>query len=233
MFAVVCLAFLNVLGCARTVTSLQLGGNDVVFTVNVSDAIESGNRYYFVFSGSSTEITLPNLGDYFVAPGEGDFSEGSLKEFGPDPTTINAYYREYFNTWSDVILLDVTNPSDNAGASTYLVKSGGSAFPATTTQNTSFSATVPNNIEAPYLPSSTQIKCRVPISQFSPGFSTGARIYFKLLTVADNRALSDVTEGILYVENTAAADRSGSESGDARSGAHGSLDITSWSVRVE
>ena len=228
-----CGALLSLCGCARTVTSLQLAGNDLVFTVNVSSEIQNGNRYYVIISGSSTDIAVPALGDYFVAPGEGDFDESKLKEFGPDPTTINAYYREYFDTWSDVILFDITDKSSNSGASTYLIKSGLASFPDTVTQNTIYSPTIPNNIEAPYMPGTTQLRCHIPLSQFSVAYAQGARIYFKILTVSDSRILSDLTDGSVYVENTAAADNRGSEAGDAYAGSHGSFDITSWIARVE
>ena len=221
-------------GCARTVTSLQLAGNDLVLTVNLSSAIQDGNRYYVLFSGSGTQnIELPSLGDYFVAPGEGDFSEGSLKQFDAQPSTINAYYRNFFFSWSDVVLFDVNNASSSTGADASLIRSATGAFADTTTDNTSYSATVPSNIDTPYFPSTTQLTLTIPISQLSPAFAQGDNIYFKVLAVSDDRILSDVIDGSLSVENTSGDQNSGTDSSDRYSGSAASLEITTWSIRIQ
>ena len=242
---VLCMAFfiLSAAGCARTVTSLQLAGNDLVLTFNLSAPIQNGNRYYVVFSSSTTadNVVLPALGDYFVAPGEGDYSDGLLKQFDSEVPSINTYYFHFFNTWSDVILFNVTNESSSAGANPYLVQSGSGVFPddigddANTTFNPIFSV-----IEAPYFPTTTQIRLALPISQLSPSFALGDHIYFKILavnssTAATNpRILADLVEGTLSVENTSGALSSGSDDGaDRFSGSDASLEITSWSVQIQ
>ena len=223
-------------GCARTVTSLQLAGNDVVITVNLASTLQNGNRYYAIFSNSSTlDIQLPALGDYFVAPGEGDFDEGLLKQFDALPSTINVYYRNFFYSWSDVVLFDVNNESSSTGADASLVRSGTGAFPSDIENdtNTTFNATIPNNIETPYFPSTTQLTLTLPLSQLSPSFAQGDVIYFKVVSVDDNRILSDLIDGFLSIENTSGAATSGSDGTDRYSGAAASLELTTWSAQIQ
>lgn len=117
-------------GCARTVTDkntiLQMEV-EMTFRGQVNS---SAYHYFFIVSGAGSP-TLPNpsLQEYFPSPGLTlDINNLHFRNKGADQEArTNFYYTEYFDTWSDYIIV--------ADDQAQLIKSRASSFDATTTEN--------------------------------------------------------------------------------------------------
>ena len=139
------------LGCARTVTDKNMTLN-LRFEVTFEEAIDTSKyNYLIIFSKiSSPNITLPNIyngstDQYFPTPGRNYLEEPLILL----SQTINQLYDDYFDTWSDYILIN--------NDETLLYSSRSSNF-ETTSDNLTYTEEISFNIDNSYSNGDTKIK---------------------------------------------------------------------------
>lgn len=97
-FVICSLSFL-LAGCAKTVTTLPVIGNQLSIEITFRGNIDTAaNRYYVVFGNDFPKT--PYTGSYFFAPGE-VYDQNRLDV----STEASYYYTNYFSGWNDFILL--------------------------------------------------------------------------------------------------------------------------------
>lgn len=98
---VISLLFLLLLmtGCSRTVTKIVDYGSQLTVTVNFRDTVDVTNhRYFVVFStveAYSIPLPPPDSTDEFLEPGT-----------APRVGDMSAYFSKYYSTWSAYIIVD-------------------------------------------------------------------------------------------------------------------------------
>lgn len=102
MLRVTCYALVVLLlgGCARTVTPVVTYGNQMTVEVTLKGTMDiNANRYFLVLASSSGfKVPLPppdNITYEFLEPGT-----------QPQQGSIEAYYANYYSTWSGYIMLE-------------------------------------------------------------------------------------------------------------------------------
>lgn len=90
-------------GCARTVTTIGIVGNQFTLEVRFKGDIDPGtNRYTVIFGAVAPQSPTPP--DYFIAPGEAvDTNRFKTAQ------NLDYYYQNYFSTWQDFIALESGN----------------------------------------------------------------------------------------------------------------------------
>ncbi|MBN3032914.1 MAG: hypothetical protein JW873_02350 [Candidatus Saganbacteria bacterium] len=99
------LLVVSLVGCAKTVTNVNFGSTLTVTVTLRGSADVTNNRYFLVLSSSPTfKVPLPPPNNYvggityeFLEP------DGTLPKDGI--TSLEAYYTNYFSTWSGYVVL--------------------------------------------------------------------------------------------------------------------------------
>ncbi len=102
LYLVSCLLVIFVLGCARTVTQVEGYGDEMKIEVTLRGTAEiTANRYFLVLSRDANyKIPLPPPDIVEDAP---EFIEpGMIPQIG----SPEAYYNEFYSTWSGYIVLE-------------------------------------------------------------------------------------------------------------------------------
>lgn len=102
MYLASCILFLATSGCSRTVTPLVVYGDQLLVEVTMRGTIDpDNNRYFMVLSADPNyKEPLPPPDQLDVAP---EFIEpGDTPQTG----TPEAYYNNFFNTWSGYVVVD-------------------------------------------------------------------------------------------------------------------------------
>jgi len=90
------------LGCARTVTSLVTYGDQMKLEVTLRGTMEVNNNRYFLVLSSSADYKIP-LPPPDIIESAPEFIEPGMTPFlGSE----EAYYTNYFSTWSGYVILD-------------------------------------------------------------------------------------------------------------------------------
>lgn len=93
------LALLAVAGCSRTVTSIVDYGSQLTITANFRETIDlTNNRYFVVFStveAYSIPLPPPDSTDEFLEPG-----------VAPRVGDMSTYFSKYYSTWAAYIIVD-------------------------------------------------------------------------------------------------------------------------------
>lgn len=88
-----------VAGCSRTVTKIVDYGSQLTVTVNFRDTLDvTNNRYFVVFStveAYSLPLPPPDSTDEFLEPGA-----------APRVGDMSAYFSKYYSTWSAYLIVD-------------------------------------------------------------------------------------------------------------------------------
>lgn len=86
-------------GCAKTVTQLPNVGNQLNIEIVMRGDMDSSKYSYYILFGSSSPV-IPYIDKYFFAPGENyDQDKMDIEK------KLDYYYKTYFSTWSDFIVL--------------------------------------------------------------------------------------------------------------------------------
>ncbi len=158
------------LGCARTVTD-----KSSLLQIDIEIALRaplSSDDYVAIVFNTTTPPTTPSASvqSYFPLPGQ------TIKEEDP-PISVETYYEEYFNTWSDYILCQVGGPSFYA--------SGSSGFPATTTDNTSIAPKTTFTVVQNFQSSTATLKLSFFVGEIA-NTTAGSTLYINILTTQRN-----------------------------------------------
>jgi hypothetical protein len=124
-----------IIGCARTVTDRVVTLNFQA-TISLRENVDINNvNYLLIFSKvADPAITLPiinpSLDLYFPTPGTTfELEDPTFAETYAE-TGVTSFYEDYFDTWSDYILIHKGSPR--------LYESGNNGFSSTTTDNLTF-----------------------------------------------------------------------------------------------
>jgi hypothetical protein len=158
------------MGCARTVTD-KSALLQIDLEIAVRGAISADDYIAIVFN-TDTPPTTPDSSEqlYFPLPGQ------TIKEEDP-PISVNTYYSNYFDTWSDYILCQIGGPSFYA--------SGSNGFPSTTTDNTSIAPKTTFTVTHNFQSSTSTLKLSFFVGEIA-GASAGDTLYITILTTQYN-----------------------------------------------
>ncbi|MBU1026577.1 MAG: hypothetical protein KKA31_02485 [Candidatus Margulisbacteria bacterium] len=102
MYLVFCFLIIFTSGCAKTVTQLVTYGDEMVVEVTLRGNVDIGANRYFLIVSSDPAYKVP-----LPAP---DYLEDApeLIEPGDTPSigSVEAYYTNFYNTWSGYVILD-------------------------------------------------------------------------------------------------------------------------------
>jgi len=213
-----CLLFAAlVTGCARTVTNVNFGSSLVVKVTLRGNADTTNNRYFMVFG------TTPNLKVPLPPPYNniGGINYEFLEPDGTRPvdgTSLEAYYTNYFSTWSGYVVLD---------------GSGFFAVPGPFQQSAPIIRTSPF---AYFTPGTNQISFNFPLNQVFVNTGLPNTAYFDFVTVSWLNGSYKYSRDHLEGTNAYISTQTGSSitvSDPADPAINGSLDILTCEVTVQ
>lgn len=98
-FVLCTLYFILNIGCAKTVTQLPNIGNQLNIEIALRGDTDSSKYSYYILFGQSPPV-IPYADKYFFGPGENyDQDKMDIER------KLDYYYKTYFSTWSDFIVL--------------------------------------------------------------------------------------------------------------------------------
>ncbi|MFA4905417.1 MAG: hypothetical protein WC645_02815 [Candidatus Margulisiibacteriota bacterium] len=203
------LALLLMGGCSRTVTSIVDFGSQLSITANFRDTIDvTNNRYFVVFStveAYSIPLPPPDSTDEFLEPGA-----------APRVGDMTTYFSKYYSTWTAYIIVDSLGYSLARGPFTVTDPVTRETFAGLGTVGSSISFTI-------------------RLDQIF-GASVPQNVVFDIIAVeypADSlKILRDrISPPVRKIEKTRGSVLT--ESPGADTSISGSLDITSWTAKIE
>ena len=134
---ILCLILTLCCGCSRTVNTAE-DTFFITFTLQTRGSIDTANtNYLFCFSKSNTPDILPetiNTDEYFPLPSF-SYNQDILDT---QDTTLASYYDDYFDTWSDFIIVHTDQVSQQAE----LISSNDDFFSSTTTDSFTYTSDI-------------------------------------------------------------------------------------------
>lgn len=215
-------------GCASTATLKSIPGQNVEIELQFNGPIDT-SRYSYVIAFSTKNILLPPQDKYLPLPGL-NFSQDFITVDGGSSATLADYYQNYFDTWTDFI---VVGPQ---GTKLHRHKTGG-YFPSTLASNDdhfSFSADTafgPTNTGA----SSGTVKFSFSLNSLSIQPSI---LYFAFFTVGNpydltatssGRIIDQINSSDTQMQTVAVTQKSGSA---FRSPIRPAAEFKSWRIKV-
>lgn len=209
--AVISFTFLLILaaGCSRTVTNIVDYGSQLTVTVNFRDTLDvTNNRYFIVFStveAYGIPLPPPDSTDEFLEPGA-----------APRVGDMSSYFSKYYSTWSAYIIVDSLGYSLARGPFAVTDPITRETFAGLGTVGKSLSFTI-------------------RLDQIF-GASVPQNIVFDIISVSypadDLKILKDrISPPVRKIEKTRGSALT--ENSATNTSISGSLDIQSWTVKIE
>ncbi len=207
-------------GCASTITSKVIPGENVNIKIQFKGNIDANNYYYLLVFSNYNMILFPDLFKYFVTPGQ-IYSAEKLLQVAPQEG-INYFYKNYFYTWSDYVILS------NTGFALY---NSGDIFDKNTNETTHYDYTSNINFNPTDASTGNTINITFPLYMLS---KMGNYMYFSFATCSkdDNKMnlLLDNLADYPYIKLEAITIKKGDDAFEKD--IPESADILSWEVKI-
>ncbi len=180
-----------ILSCARTVTDRVVTLN-MQATITLRENVDLENvNYMIIFSTvSPPNITLPILSSssdiYFPTPGRTfELNDPTFSEIYNE-TGVTSFYEDYYDTWSDYIVIHKGIP--------YLYQSGSTGFSRTTSDNLTYNYS--RNLDYTLTPSGKNIILNFDISILESDLSGTRYFTFATSKISDDSETGYIVDTI-------------------------------------
>jgi hypothetical protein len=211
----ICLFCLS-LGCARTITSKIIAGQNIRITLYLRSSIDTAKFKYLIVFSKTEQPLFPKSGTYFIAPGQ--FYDEEKLSLVAGTKGINYFYDNYLYTWCDYLLF----------RNSFYLYNSGSTFAKTTTENAHYNYSYRTGFNPTWGQDTNKLVIDFPLSNLS---GIGNSLYLSFATMSkDTDLLYDSLDFSPLIPVESITDRSGTDIEDSQF--DGAADIISWSARI-